>query len=249
MRFYISGKIGEEVISEATRRKFAAVEAMLQAKGYETFNPTSGEWQNLEDAQIYRNDNEKAEKGMTPLNQDWYLRKPAADGRGLLPHPCSLEDTLVYEVGLGALHLRKDIVNLLRCPEAIVVYSLTLASCALACSAPASFLLTLAVVNFYFCMKFHKVKFFGLRKKLYLCNTKPEVGEVSLPFGTLKDDSQNCYLYFPNPKENCELHRTSGFLFFLLFSRFSDSSVLFSNNDTKVRKLFEIRKQNQDYFY
>lgn len=136
MRVYISGKIGEEVISEATRRKFAAAEAMLQAKGYETFNPTSGEWQehlhkayvfdreaqpygekvdfytyallrdlmvlvtcdavyfiedwsksdgagtehsfviatkkktfwqNLEDAQIYRNDNEKAEDVWLPL--------------------------------------------------------------------------------------------------------------------------------------------------------------------------------------
>ena len=45
MRVYISGKIGEEVISEATRRKFAKADEMLQAKGYETFNPTAGEWQ------------------------------------------------------------------------------------------------------------------------------------------------------------------------------------------------------------
>lgn len=39
MRIYISGKIGEEVISEATREKFARAERMLRAKGYEVFNP------------------------------------------------------------------------------------------------------------------------------------------------------------------------------------------------------------------
>lgn len=45
MKFYISGKIGEEVISEATREKFARAERMLKAKGYEVFNPTCEEWQ------------------------------------------------------------------------------------------------------------------------------------------------------------------------------------------------------------
>lgn len=45
MRIYISGKIGEEVISEATRQKFARAEEMLKAKGYEVFNPTNEEWQ------------------------------------------------------------------------------------------------------------------------------------------------------------------------------------------------------------
>jgi len=45
MRVYISGKIGEEVISEATRRKFARAEEMLRAKGYEVFNPTDERWQ------------------------------------------------------------------------------------------------------------------------------------------------------------------------------------------------------------
>ena len=40
-RVYISGKIGEEVISDATRRKFARAEEMLKAKGYEVFNPTT----------------------------------------------------------------------------------------------------------------------------------------------------------------------------------------------------------------
>ena len=45
MRVYISGKIGEEVISDATRAKFARAERMLKAKGYEVFNPTCEEWQ------------------------------------------------------------------------------------------------------------------------------------------------------------------------------------------------------------
>ena len=45
MRVYISGKIGEEVISEATRQKFARAEAMLMAKGYEVFNPCDEKWQ------------------------------------------------------------------------------------------------------------------------------------------------------------------------------------------------------------
>ena len=41
MKVYISGKIGEEVLSEATRQKFAKAEQMLKAKGFETFNPTT----------------------------------------------------------------------------------------------------------------------------------------------------------------------------------------------------------------
>lgn len=41
MKVYICGKIGEEVISDATRRKFARAEEMLKAKGYEVFNPTT----------------------------------------------------------------------------------------------------------------------------------------------------------------------------------------------------------------
>lgn len=45
MKVYISGKIGEEVISEATRQKFAKAEAMLLAKGYEVVNVTSFEQQ------------------------------------------------------------------------------------------------------------------------------------------------------------------------------------------------------------
>ena len=45
MRVYISGKIGEEVTSEATRQKFAKAQKELEAKGYEVFNPTCEKWQ------------------------------------------------------------------------------------------------------------------------------------------------------------------------------------------------------------
>ena len=45
MKVYISGKIGEEVISEATRQKFARAEEMLKARGYEVFNPCDERWQ------------------------------------------------------------------------------------------------------------------------------------------------------------------------------------------------------------
>lgn len=46
-RVYISGKIGEEVISDATRRKFARAEEMLRAKGFELCNPASDRRQRL----------------------------------------------------------------------------------------------------------------------------------------------------------------------------------------------------------
>jgi len=41
MKVYISGKIGEEVLSEGTRQKFARAEQTLQARGFDTFNPTT----------------------------------------------------------------------------------------------------------------------------------------------------------------------------------------------------------------
>lgn len=41
MRVYISGKIGEEVLSKATHQKFAKAEELLKARGFETFNPTT----------------------------------------------------------------------------------------------------------------------------------------------------------------------------------------------------------------
>lgn len=40
MKVYISGKIGEEVLSDATREKFASAEKFLKKKGHKVFNPT-----------------------------------------------------------------------------------------------------------------------------------------------------------------------------------------------------------------
>ena len=40
-KVYISGKIGEEGLSEATREKFAKAEKWLKAQGYAVFNPTT----------------------------------------------------------------------------------------------------------------------------------------------------------------------------------------------------------------
>lgn len=47
MKVYISGKIGEDVISDATREKFKAAQEMLQSLGYEVFNPTCKDWEGL----------------------------------------------------------------------------------------------------------------------------------------------------------------------------------------------------------
>ena len=56
MRVYISGKIGGEVVSDATRKKFAKAEEMLKAKGYEVFNPCDERWQKILRRE-YENDN------------------------------------------------------------------------------------------------------------------------------------------------------------------------------------------------
>lgn len=51
MKVYISGKIGEEVLSDATREKFAKAEGMLRLMGHDVFNPTtSGLGKNAEKA-------------------------------------------------------------------------------------------------------------------------------------------------------------------------------------------------------
>ena len=44
---YISGKIGEKVISDATREKFEKAERLLKEQGHYTVNPTAGRWQQV----------------------------------------------------------------------------------------------------------------------------------------------------------------------------------------------------------
>ncbi len=45
MKVFISGKIGEEVISDPTRKKFDRVERSLLSNGYEVENPVSDSYQ------------------------------------------------------------------------------------------------------------------------------------------------------------------------------------------------------------
>ena len=44
-KIYISGKICEEELSEATMKKFAKAEKRLRSKGFDVFNPATKEWQ------------------------------------------------------------------------------------------------------------------------------------------------------------------------------------------------------------
>ena len=69
MKVYISGKIGEEVISDATRQKFARAEKMLKAKGYDVFNPADPEWQYIQSRCF---DMEKGNALFTNMPNDWY---------------------------------------------------------------------------------------------------------------------------------------------------------------------------------
>ena len=52
MRVYISGKIGEEVISEATRQKFEKAQKMLLAKGYKVVDPACEKYQMQMDKEV-----------------------------------------------------------------------------------------------------------------------------------------------------------------------------------------------------
>lgn len=71
MKVYISGKIGEEVISEATRQKFARAEEMLKAKGYDVFNPCDERWQNTLKRE-YENDQYVKSPWLTSKFPDFY---------------------------------------------------------------------------------------------------------------------------------------------------------------------------------
>lgn len=71
MKVYISGKIGEEVVSEATRQKFAKAEEMLKTKGYEVFNPCDERWQNTLKRE-YENDQYVKSPWLTSKFPDFY---------------------------------------------------------------------------------------------------------------------------------------------------------------------------------
>ena len=71
MRVYISGKIGGEVVSDATRKKFAKAEEMLKATGYEVFNPCDERWQKILRRE-YENDNYVKSPWVTSKFPDFY---------------------------------------------------------------------------------------------------------------------------------------------------------------------------------
>lgn len=71
MRVYISGKIGGEVISDATRQKFAQAEEMLKAKGYQVFNPCDERWQKILRRE-YEHDNYVQSPWLTDKFPDFY---------------------------------------------------------------------------------------------------------------------------------------------------------------------------------
>lgn len=71
MRVYISGKIGGEVISDATRQKFARAEEMLKAKGYQVFNPCDERWQKILRRE-YEHDNYVQSPWLTDKFPDFY---------------------------------------------------------------------------------------------------------------------------------------------------------------------------------
>lgn len=55
MKVYISGKIGEEVLSAATREKFAEAERYLREWDFEVFNPTTSGLGRLADERAAQN--------------------------------------------------------------------------------------------------------------------------------------------------------------------------------------------------
>lgn len=148
-----------------------------------------------------------------------YIRAPyhrsAAAGGSLLPcsFTGSLEDAAVDEVSLGAFHLCEDVVDGLCGPEAVVVYALALAACAIA--GTASFVGGL----FDFCVKFHEQKVLRLKKMLYICSEKAEVGEVSLPVWCQIQIS-NLILTFQTLSKIASLIRLQSFRFSYSFQDF-----------------------------
>ena len=80
MKVYISGKIGEEVISDATREKFKKAENMLQVLGYEVFNPTWEGWEGLL-KQDYANEKETIIKYNLGGMPDFYAYALLRDNR------------------------------------------------------------------------------------------------------------------------------------------------------------------------
>ena len=138
--------------------------------------------------------------------------RPAA-GKGSLPSPCSFPDALVDEVGALLRGYRfKDGHHLLCSIEIVGLGVLLLTACTFSCTAP-------ALIFFLFLLHNSKIV-------CIFANENQPSGEVSLPFGTLKADGENRYLYFPNPKINdCDSHFSTRFGFFSSYPGLRDFSL------------------------
>jgi len=135
----------------------------------------------------------------------------------------SLNDALVDKVGFGAIYLREDVVHLLGCPESIIMHSLAFATRTFTCATSSRFL----SCHFDFSVKFHNVKNFVVSKNMTIFASKTRRWE-GFPSLWFSNPNFKFDFDFPNPNENCGFHKAFGFSFFLLFSRFSDSSFCLS---------------------
>lgn len=156
------------------------------------------------------------------------------------PKHC-LNDAGVDEVSLAAFHPAQDVVHLLGGPEAVVVHPLALAASPLTGSAMLLFL--------DFCVNFHDDDDFKLVKLFIFAMKNPRWGGFSLPFGNQKPIS-NFILIFQILKEIASFIELWVFHFSYSFQGFR-IPLLQSLIDyiTKIAISFELRKQNQDYFF
>lgn len=140
-------------------------------------------------------------------SRNWRL---LAAGRILLPSPCSLKDALIDEVGalLGRYGF-KDSHHFFCGIEIVGLGILLLAACSFACAAPALIFLLFLLHN---------------SKKVCKFASKTRRWE-GFPSLWLSNPDFESHFDFPNPQRNRDFHKAFGFSFFLLFSRFSDSSV------------------------
>ena len=182
--------------------------------------------------------------------QRGFLALPLKAAERLFASPRSLQYALVDEVGLAALHLRENVVHLLRGAKAIVVHTLFLAASAFARTAPA-----LLVGHFNRSMNLHSLEKFGLIKKIVtFAVRKPKVGGAppslwcqnhSLTLIT----SLRSILMVMNQTLNEIVAFIELWVFVspTLFKVFGFPCLSLIDN-TKIMLLFELRKQNQDYF-
>ncbi len=178
------------------------------------------------------------------------LALPLKAAERLFASPRSLQYALVDEVSLAAFHLREDVMHLLRGAEAIVVHALLLTASAFSGTAPARFVELLNLS-----MNLHSLEKFGLTENLVtFAVRKPKVGGVSPSLWcqnhslTLITSLRSILMVM-----NQTLNEIAAFMELwvfvspTLFKVFGIPCLSLIDN-TKIMLLFELRKQNQNYF-